>query len=99
MRPVRSPAAPKITMMQGSPCLPIRGGAATFGFSANSAITYPLKNVRTLSSRGFFLLRGIRLHVPAEFLAHGRKHLFGEGMLLAGTKTYIKRCGQHVGGH
>src|ERR1700722_4442868 len=37
MRPVRSPAAPKMTMTHGSPWFPMRGGAAV-GCSANSAM-------------------------------------------------------------
>ena len=37
--------------------------------------------------------------VAAELLAHGGEHLFGKGVILAGTEADVKRGGQNVGGN
>src|ERR1035437_2342379 len=97
MRPVRSPAAPKITMTQGSPCLPMRGGAAAAaaGFSAGSAMNSSSGSARSARERieprlrGLLCLVGTLFHVPAEFLAHGGKHLLRERVLLSPAETHV----------
>src|SRR5208337_5335429 len=95
MRAVRSPAAPKMTITQGSPCFPMRGSAVV-GCSANCAIVESFKIFPGLLCG--LLLACTGFHVPAEFLPHSGKHLVREGMLLPRPETHVQRRGQHFRG-
>src|ERR1019366_3735426 len=100
MRPVRSPAAPKITITQGSPCFPIRGGTEV-GCSAVSAMNRVLwidiGNEPRL--RGLLCLVCALFHVSAELLSHGGKHLLGEGMLLPRPEAHVQSGSQDIRRH
>src|SRR6202042_751761 len=111
MRAVRSPAAPKMVMMQGSLCLPKRGGGVAAGCSTAWAMNRVLgnfgvsgKQVLEFLDRPAACLRRLfgfgraGFDVAAEFLAHGREHFFGECMLLARTETDVERGGQNIRG-
>src|SRR5437868_6456181 len=89
LRAVRSPVAPKITMMQGL------AGFAPRPVRPNSSFTFRLRTVSVMLL--FRSLRSGRFNVAAELLPHCRQNLFREGVLLARAEADIERRGQHVG--
>ncbi len=109
-RLVRSPLAPKITMAQGSAGLACRRGGTRsparselFESADCRACVTPRHSASLSAPRFFRLWFGINgpaaLDVPAEAEAHGRQHLFAEGVLLARAEAGVERRGQHVGRH
>src|SRR6185369_4159280 len=89
LRPVKSPVAPKITMMQGL------AGFAPRPVRPNSSFTFRLRTVSVILFLGS--LRSRRFHVAAELLPHRRQDLFREGVLLARTEADVECRGQHAG--
>src|ERR687886_1349015 len=83
-RLVRSPATPKMTIVQGG-----AGGASAAPGMAHQG--------RTASFMGGS--RSLRFDMAAEALAHGREELVGEARILARAEAGIERGREHGGRH
>src|SRR5437764_838276 len=91
LRPVRSPVAPKITMMQGL------AGLAPRWLRPKRSLMFRFRTVsvillfRSLCCRCFYM--------AAEFLSHRRQDLLRKGVLLTRAEADIERGRQHVRGN
>src|SRR5580704_8519068 len=99
LRLVKSPAAPKITMTQGSPGRPTRCGCEVGATAVSSmgCILYQSFQRKSLNALRR-LLAGYRFHMSAELLTHGGKYLLCESMFLARTEAGEQGCRKHVNG-
>src|SRR5579864_761282 len=102
MRAVKSPASPKITMTQGSPCLPMRGCvAAAVGCSANSAIEKLPRNHVTRCPyplRASVSLRSLRFPQRTQRLKAldlGALLSLDRALFDVSTK-FLPHCGKHL---
>src|SRR5438067_12001593 len=90
LRRVRSPAAPKMTIMHGSAGRPgvriwVRGSTSAWAIDR--------------SPSGAFFLSDYGFNMSAEFLPHGRKHFLGKRMFLARAEAHEQGGGKHIHGN
>src|SRR6267142_3639566 len=100
LRAVRSPLAPKMTMMHGPVCrttvVRSAGDVRLSSFSRGMGWTVScVDNVFRVDAECLFF----QLDVPAKLLAHGAQKLFGKGMVLARAEARIQSRRQHIDGN